>query len=153
MKRDGVYLGDSPADRNAVGWGYIDDAALRGMVLWLREGALPASMPRISMSGDADAPIERDDLGNALGGIRTPELEAPIASYRGERSEDLSKPNWLDGMTIPLEESELTRRYPNANARIERWHKAVDHLIEKGLVLPEDVEALRRRGNDGHPYV
>ena len=153
MKRDGVYLGDSPADRNAVGWGYIDDAALRGMVLWLREGALPASMPRISMTGDENAPIERDDLGNALGGIRTPELEAPVASYRGERSEDLSNPNWLDGMTIPLEESELTRRYPNANDRIERWHKAVDHLIEKGLVLPEDAEALRRRGNNSHPYV
>ena len=153
MKRDDVYFGDSPADRNAVGWGYIDAAALRGLVLWLREGALPASMPRISMTGDENAPTKRDDLGNALGGIRTPELEAPIASYRGERSEDLSKPNWLDGMTIPLEESELTRRYPSANARIERWHRAVDHLIEKGLVLPEDVDALRQRGGASHPSV
>ncbi len=151
MKRDGVSLGDDPADRNAVQWAYISSAAIRSMVSWIRDKRPPISLPRISMTNDPNSPIERDRFGNAKGGIRVPELEAPIASYRGERGNDFGA-NWLSGETHALEPSQLNDLYPESDSRIRRWNKAVDDLVEKGLVLSEDESGLRLHGKKSDPF-
>ena len=95
---------------------------------------------------------ERDEFGNAIGGIRVPELEAPIASYRGERTGGLGNPNWLSGETKPFDESVLNKLYPRENDRATRWNQAVDQLVKQGLVLPEDVQSLRSRGFSSDPF-
>ena len=152
MKRDGVSLPAPPKDRNAIEWGYIDSAAIRAMVNWIREGKVPVSVPKISMTDDIESPIERDEFGNAIGGIRVPELEAPIASYRGERTGGLGNPNWLSGETKPFDELALNKLYPRENDRATRWNQAVDQLVKQGLVLPEDVQSLRSRGFSSDPF-
>ena len=152
MKRDGVSLGDDPVDRNAVNWGYINSAGIRSIASWVRDKRPPISMPRISMTNDPASPIERDQIGNAKGGIRVPELEAPIASYRGERGSNIGA-NWLSGETHALESTKLEELYPEPDSRLRRWNKAVDDLVEKGLVLPEDVDALRLHGKKMNPLV
>ena len=100
----------------------------------------------------SENPIERDEFGNAIGGIRVPELEAPIASYRGERTGGLGNPNWLSGETKPFDESLLNKLYPRENDRAKRWNQAVEKLVEQGLVLPEDVQSLRARGSLSDPF-
>ena len=152
MERDGVSLPAPPKDRNAIEWGYIDSAATRAMVNWIREGQVPVSVPKISMTDNTENPIERDEFGNAIGGIRVPELEAPIASYRGERTGGLGNPNWLSGETKPFDESLLSKLYSRENDRATRWNQAVDQLVKKGLVLPEDVQSLRSRGFSSDPF-
>ena len=152
MQRDGVTLGKDPADRNAVNWGYIGSAAIRSMVSWIRDNRPPSSIPRISMTNDPNSPIERDRFGNAKGGIRVPELEAPIASYRGERGDNLATQNWLSGETKALSPSQLAELYPGFDSRIRRWNKAVDDLVKKGLVLSEDETGLRLHGKKNDPF-
>ena len=154
MKRDGMSSPvDIPEDRNSVNWGYINSAAIRSMVSWIQDKRAPSSIPRILMTDDPKSPIERDSYGNAKGGIRVPELEAPIASYRGERGDGLENVNWLQGETHPLETSQLSDLYPDADSRIKGWNSAVDNLVDKRLVLPEDEPSLRSHGNKIDPFV
>ena len=152
MKRDGMSPPRRPKDRNAIEWGFVDSAAIRGLVTWIREGKAPISIPKISMTERAENPIDRDEFGNAIGGIRVPELEAPIASYRGERTGGLGNPNWLSGETKPFDESLLNKLYPREKDRAKRWNQAVDKLVKQGLVLPEDEQSLRARGSLSDPF-
>src|SRR5476649_1309801 len=60
-------------------------AALNALTRWLRDGVVPLQSPAIELGPDPAAPdpIMRDALGNAKGGIRLPELEAPTATLDG----------------------------------------------------------------------
>jgi hypothetical protein len=141
-QRDGVGIGQPAADRNFVEWGYINDAALRAVVNWAQKGVAPATFPLISMDGHTTDSFHRDPHGNVLGGIRVPELEVPAATYRGERN-DIGDPTWLQGITEPFSRDKLARLYPEGRDR--GWQAAVDRLLQKGAVLPEDESALRSR--------
>jgi|TARA_B100000959_G_scaffold92961_1_gene98745 hypothetical protein len=141
MARDEVTLSlPQPTDPNVIEWGFVNNAALRALVSWCRHGKVPASHPRIEFEGDQ---ARRDEFGNAKGGIRVPELTAPVASYLGERDEGME--TWLLGKTTPLAADRLARLYPEAGDRERAWNRAVDALVEQRLVVAEDVEGLRAR--------
>ena len=55
--------------------------ALHALRRWLDGGAPPPHQPRLARNGDE---LVRDEHGNAVGGIRLPELEAPLATHVGE---------------------------------------------------------------------
>ena len=63
----------------------LHEAALRAIQRWLTEGTAPRHQPRIEVEPGRPARIPRDELGNAFGGIRLPELAAPLREYRGHR--------------------------------------------------------------------
>ena len=142
MSRDGVQLNAPPIDRNTVHWDYIDNAGLRALTNWIREGVAPVSVEQIRMSGNRMDSAERDEHGNVKGGIRVPELEAPVASYRGERG-SIADPSWLSGQTLPFSAAKIAELYPNGRA--PAWNAAVDRLKVQGLVLPEDEASVRAR--------
>jgi hypothetical protein len=80
-------------------------AAIDHLNRWVREGTTPPVSPRIEITDFGFPPVlARDEFGNALGGIRTPLLDAPIATLTGE-------PNtgaffcFLFGKTIPFRPS------------------------------------------------
>ena len=84
-------------------------------------------------------------FGNVLGGIRLPEMEAPTASHRGERERDGLPLEWLQGQTTPFTREQLDRRYSSAAERRTAWFGSVEALVKRGVVLPEDADALRNR--------
>jgi hypothetical protein len=144
MLRDGAERPAPPADRNSTEWGYIDDAALRSVVQWAQDGTAPHSFPRLDMNGNTPTSLRRDTHGNVLGGIRVPELEAPIASHLGERiTLGLPNPSWLQGVATPFSTEKVASLYPQG--RQVAWNRAVDALTATGAVVPEDEAALRAR--------
>jgi hypothetical protein len=61
---------------------FIVHTALRDLRTWMRSPwKLPPTSPRIQL--DASGNVARDVFGNALGGIRTPELDVPAATLSG----------------------------------------------------------------------
>ena len=50
------------------------------------------------------------------------------------------------GTTTPLADDELRCLYPSHEAYVRQWDTAVDGLVASGLLLAEDVDALRARG-------
>jgi hypothetical protein len=142
MARDQIARVPGLPDRNQIDWRYINDSALRALVDWVKEGRVPAEHPRIEAAGRE---LVRDPFGNVRGGIRVPELVAPVAAYRGERERDGVALDWLQGQTTPLAAEQLRELYPSDSDRDAAWQGAVDALAAQRLVLPEDVAALRAR--------
>ena len=90
----------------------VEDAALVALDRWLSQGAQPPHSPLISTTTfffvfDV---VQRDQYGNALGGIRLPDIQTPIESYSPINFSQLS-PNSLSinpAALLSLVQSTLT---------------------------------------------
>lgn len=143
MERDGLTITLSAPGRNQVRWEYVKDAALRHVVAWADQGITPPRFPRIEVDGKEAPRIRRDKFGNALGGMRLPDLEVPTGSHRG--TNELDPVQALSGQTIVFDRKERDALYPTAAAYYAAWDRAVDALAAAGGVLQEDVAALKAR--------
>ena len=131
---------------NDVRWQYIRDAALQRLVDWARTSTPPPSIAPIEIDTAWPPAVRRDRHGNALGGVRLPELEAPIATHLGTRTDTTNGLAALAGQTIPLPRDDLLRSTPDLAAYLSAWDSAVDKLTGLGLVLDEDTAMVRARG-------
>lgn len=142
LLRDGISEGlPVVEERNTIAWDYISRAGLERLVEWIDTKSPPVSIPPITLEGGA---IARDELGNALGGVRLPDVVAPLAVHAGMKSE-LSAAA-LFGESSPLSGERIGELYPDAPAFEKAWDGAVDDLVELGLVLPEAVASVKARG-------
>jgi hypothetical protein len=118
------------------------NTALRALVNWVRTGESPPSAPPIETLNDA---ILRDVHGNALGGVRLPHVEVPVAVQSGEG------PIRLSGQTIPFEQAKLDAMYPSAQAYIDSVEAAAQSAVEDGFLLAIDAEKLVHWARENPP--
>jgi hypothetical protein len=142
LERDGLPVFPPAPDANAIDWRWVRNAALEHLVRWSDGGPPPPSFPLIDAS--LDAGIHRDATGNAAGGIRVPEVEAPVAAHSGSRPGNPLAA--LIGQTVPYPPERLAARYPDADAYLRDWDAAVDRARAQGLLLDTDLDDLRQRG-------
>lgn len=135
---------------------YVMRAALRGLRTWTTTGTAPPNAARVQMS--AGGAVQRDDHGNALGGIRTPHLDVPAATLSGEGNTGGGF-CFLAGTTVPFTPETLTALYRDADTYTARFDHAADAAIAAGFVLDDDRAAMhaeaeevsiRPGGQDGH---
>jgi hypothetical protein len=118
-------------------------AAGRAALLRWVEGGPPApAQPRVEVD-PATGRLARDRDGNALGGVRLPELAAPTHAYRGSWM-GTGRPA-LFGGAVPLPDDVLLARYGDAAGYRAAWDAGVDALAAGGAVLPADAGAMRAR--------
>jgi hypothetical protein len=129
---------------NPVSWQPVHEAALRAVHRWLVDGAAPAIQPRIALDEGPTPTVLRGDDGNAVGGIRLPEIAVPVAEHRGHKLGTGSLP--LFGGRRPFPDDVVRTRYRSRQDYLARWMAAVDALVEAGTVLPEDAITMRERG-------
>lgn len=118
---------------------FLVRAGLRALVNWAATGTPPPAAPPIEFT-DPEV-IARDEAGNALGGVRTPLVDVPVAALSGEGPPGQPL-GWLVGQTVPLPQDELVRRYGNHQAYLAAFTESLDAAIAAGFVLPEDRDAL-----------
>lgn len=128
-----------PDDANTLSMDPVYDAALHQLQRWVTGGAPPASVPPIEVSGSPPA-VVRDEHGNARGGLRLPDMEAPTATHVGA-SPPGTTPN-LFGHSTPFTPEVLRRLYPDDEAYRERFSAAVRAGVDAGFILPRDAERL-----------
>jgi hypothetical protein len=113
-----------------VDWLPTLDAGFANVHRWIHGGQPPTSIPPIITSGERPA-VARDAFGNALGGIRLPELEVPVARYEGGGGGNLL------GLTDPFEPETLRCLYPSHDAYVDKVRKAAEAALRSGVILPE----------------
>ncbi len=117
-------------------------AAFHALLRWLDCGPPPPHQPRLLKQGDP-AQLPRDEHGNAIGGIRWPDLEAPLGTHVAEHFGD--ELNTLTGNSTPFEPEKVRALYPDHAAWLATYRAALDHLVETEVVLPDDAAEMRAR--------
>jgi hypothetical protein len=121
----------------------VADSALRHVRRWAAEGRGAPSFPRIEVDVGRPPRIRRDAHGNAIGGIRLPELEAPVAEYRGVATGTGLPPFF--GAARPFADDELRAMYPTRQVFEVQWQRAVEDLAASEAIRTEDVERIAGR--------
>lgn len=121
---------------------YVANAAFAGLSSWASGGSAAPSAAQISAPNGATAGgIPRDAAGNALGGIRSPWLDAPNRSYF-----PLSPPPVppaasfcsLTGLETPFSDAAAGSRYTDYSAFLAEFEDGLDAAVASGFVLPGD---------------
>ncbi len=110
--------------------------AIDALDRWLRDGTAPPQGPRFAF--DDSGTLARDADGNALGGIRLPPIDVPVATYRSDLCD-------LGGITIPFTELQLLQRYPTHADYACQMKAATERSLAQGFLLPEDAADLMQR--------
>lgn len=125
---------------NAGGHHWTFQAALRGLDTWVRTGTAPAVGPLLSVASTSPVVLERDAAGNAVGGVRSPHVDAPVATLTGINSgTGFCR---LFGSTAPLTTEQLLERYPTKDDFVAAWQAALDDAVAGGFLLQPDADEL-----------
>lgn len=112
-------------------------AGIRAMHNWLTEGKAPPKGEPIAVNERQNA-IARDGHGNALGGIRTPAVDAPVAALSGTGQGLIGALIGLAGSTVPFPSSTLHELYPTHQDYVDKVTESAHAAREAGFMLPEE---------------
>lgn len=130
---------------------FVVRAALRHLDTWAGGGPPPPTAPRLEIDGDdgieraveGDSPrFVTDDVGNVLGGVRTPCVEAPVEVLSGLAAPGSSRICQLFGRSLPASPEALRRRYRDEADYRRQYERAAEAAVAAGFVLVEDREEL-----------
>lgn len=120
---------------------FVIKAALHSLDAWLRDGTEP---PRGEvLMTDARGALAKDEHGNARGGIRSPDVDVPIATLSGEAAGtggDLFC--FLFGSTTPFTPEKLMSLYPTHEDYVEKVRASAQKAREGGFLLPPEEQAM-----------
>lgn len=128
-------VGVGPFDRFPQ-W-YTLDAAIHALNGWVSTGRPPVPAPRVAV--DPSGHILRDGAGNAMGGVRDPVVDIPIATYHGDEGCPLS------GVTVSLPGVTLAHRYPTRTRYVSATRAAALRAQGAGWLRPYDASDLLAR--------
>lgn len=107
-----------------------------------RRAVTPPRLEPITIAGEPPE-IQRDEHGNALGGVRLPQLAVPQAQYGPVGTPEALRCD-LRGFTIPFDETMLAALYPDRTSYLRRFSAATFAARRGGyLLLPDAIEVKR----------
>jgi hypothetical protein len=127
---------------NAGPMTYVLRASIGALNTWVAKGTPPPKAPRLQTTGDAAAPFVLDANGNAKGGIRTPEVDVPVATLSG-LGQSGSNFCGIFGTTKPFDAAKFASLYPTHSSFLKAWNAATDRAVKAGFILPADAANLK----------
>ncbi|HEY4017883.1 MAG TPA: alpha/beta hydrolase domain-containing protein [Pseudonocardiaceae bacterium] len=118
---------------------YLMDDALAQLNRWVRVGVPMVSAPRIEVDGST---IVRDGDGNAVGGVRSPIVQAPTAAHSGTGNNGPSLECQLNGTMTPFSPAQLSAHYPTHAAYVAAVGIAALGDVARGYLLPVDAAEI-----------
>jgi Alpha/beta hydrolase domain len=130
---------------NAGGHHWILQAAFHGLDTWVRTGVAPPVGPPLEVDAVlTEAPwvvLERDVYGNALGGVRSPHVDAPVATLDSENSGVFFCR--LFGRTVPFSVAEINNLYTSKEDFLTQWLDSINANVAAGFLLQADSDELQ----------
>jgi len=118
---------------------YAFGAGLKHLIHWIKTGEpIPAAPPIEVTSIGPPTALERDSYGNAVGGLRLPQVDVPTTVSVGTNAGPGTCSRW--GYTQPFTDIVLESLYPNHHKYVHEVFKATFDSLKAGYILPEDAE-------------
>jgi hypothetical protein len=124
---------------------FVLDTAFRALDRWVALGVRPAIAPRLETTGPSPVVFATDANGNVRGGIRTPAVDAPVATLSGQ-PQGGSPFCVLFGTTVPFTADQLAALYPNRGRFVLAWVGATLRARAAGFLTTADTVELIRAG-------
>jgi hypothetical protein len=118
---------------------YVMDAAVAQLNRWIRAGVPAPHAARIEISGGS---YVTDQFGNALGGVRTPAVDAPVATLTGTGNTGSSLLCFLLGTSTPLSAAQLATLYPLHSDYVAAVARSAASDVRQGFLLAADALAI-----------
>ena len=119
---------------------FVVSAAFAALRTWIVDGTAPSIAPRIEVSG-TPLNVLKDALGNAKGGIRTPYVDAPVATLSADGQPAGSRCT-LFGTTKLFDSTLLKQRYSSHEDYVAKVEASVSAAVAKGFLLPADAAMI-----------
>lgn len=142
--RDGIAERERLQEASHVSYVPAASAALVHLHRWMAGGPPPPSQPPIALTADpataGPAAIERDEHGIALGGVRLPGAEVPVARESGVSAvEGLAG---LGGVHEPFDKEKLVSLYGDHEGYVSRFAEAAKRAVAAGVLRPSEADQL-----------
>lgn len=121
---------------------YVTEAALASLDQWVRTGRAPAEAAPLKVQVGEVPRLAEDAEGNALGGVRSPWVDAPTARLSGSRAPGPAAAE-LVGSTQPFDKAKLDRLYPGGRREyLQKFEASLSSAIAAGFILPADRQEI-----------
>jgi hypothetical protein len=130
---------DSPINSWAAH--YVLDAAVYHLNRWVTKGIAPPIAPRFQLTTTNPVVFATDAHGNALGGIRTPAVDAPVATLTGTPPGGTSF-CFLFGTTTAFTPAQIAALYPSHRKFVAAWTRATNSARAAGFLVAPDAREL-----------
>jgi len=145
---DIIKSGVTPPNSAVCGYQYVTDfpyeyyfnAAAVNLKRWDVKNIAPLHAERFQY--DANNQIVLDQYGNAVGGLRSPYLDVPIATYSMGPTSGVFTCIVL-GYKTPFSEELLKQLYPRHGDYVKQVLKASQKLLKDGFLLKQDVAKIK----------
>ncbi len=144
---------------NAGSHTYELRAAMEAVNRWMTTGSAPPQSPRLDVA-PSDTHFVTNALGEAEGGIRTPQVTAPVAVLSGlgqpglpgtgkqaktsKKTVSAGQICGIFGTTYPFSSAKLAALYPTHESFVKKWDTATAALVKQGYLLPVDATTLNK---------
>jgi hypothetical protein len=151
---------DCAAPINAGSHTYELRAAVKAVNAWVATGHAPPQSPRLEANPANPHAFLHDANGNARGGIRSPQVAAPVATLSGVGQPGAPPVHTsagantqavsgqalcgIFGTTVPFSAAKLARLYPTHAVFVKRWDAATAADVRQGYLLAADAQTLDR---------
>jgi len=122
---------------------YALDAAFANLTRWIAGGVPPPKAERIKIinPGTPQASIAVDQYGNAIGGVRTPYLDVPVATYYTTSKGETFCPELAH--TVPFDWGRLNRIYGTPENYRAKVAQSVDRLVRERWLTESDGRRIK----------
>ncbi len=119
------------------------NAAFYHLDQWVRKGAAPprASVMTIKDAGTPQVTIATDQYGNGIGGIRSPYVDVPTATYFTHTPGQAVCNNL--GYKVPFDWTRLEQLYGNSKNYAAKVTQKIDQLVKDRWLLDSDAKRLK----------
>jgi hypothetical protein len=133
---------------------FFMNSAYQNLYEWIRTGTPPPKAEPIiteKVTDKDDIIVKLDEHGNALGGVRHPYVEAPVATYFGN-SKALDETSGffcsLAGYKVLFDASKIKTLYPTKEDYLKKVYDATDKLVAEKLLTESDGERIKQAAKD-----
>jgi Alpha/beta hydrolase domain len=130
---------------NTGGTHWVLQAAVHSLNRWVTAGQAPPVARRLKTLGVSPVVFARDAYGNVLGGVRSPQVDAPVATLSGTGNGGNGF-CFLFGTTVPFSSTQLAALYPNHREFVSRWVRSTHRAVSAGFLLSPDAAELNHSG-------
>ena len=130
---------------NTGGAHWLLNSAIYWLNQWVTKGTPPPIGQPLQIASTSPFAYAKDANGNTIGGVRTPQVDAPIATLGTDNtgaSGPISRFCFLFGSTVPFTPAQLSTLYHQRANFLAAWDRSTRKLVRTGFIRPGDKSEL-----------